>query len=88
MTREEAIKILDVERMSLKRLTIDSNIIQLKPKYEAIIMAIEALKVQESYDLKNGLSNHFSNACDLCVQKNIMCNICMTADKWEPKESK
>lgn len=81
MTREEAIKILDAERMSLRRLTIDSNIMQLKPKYEAIIMAIEALKAQESYEPKKEISNHFSNACDLCVQKNIMCNICMTADK-------
>lgn len=26
----------------------------------------------------------FPHACDLCVNKNIMCNICMTADKWNP----
>ena len=77
MTREEAV-------IRLTRF-IEKHIMH-RDLRESIEMAIEALKTQESYELKNELPNHFSNACDLCVHKNVMCNICMTADKWEPKE--
>ena len=30
-------------------------------------------------------SHDFSNACELCVHKNVSCTGCMTADRWEPK---
>lgn len=80
MTREDAIAIMED-----LRLMAASDTLLLEKDFEAIDMAIEALKAQKSYELKNELPNHFSNACDLCVHKNVMCNICMTADKWEPK---
>lgn len=43
MTKEEAIQQLNIEKDSLRRLVIDCGITELKPKFEAISMAIEAL---------------------------------------------
>jgi len=45
-----------------------------------------AATMPSAYSVEKGKSVNFSEACDICVQKNIMCNICMTADKWEPKD--
>lgn len=44
MERKEAIQQLNIEKDSLRRLAIDCGITELKPKLEAIFMAIEALK--------------------------------------------